>query len=70
MLPDKPTLSIREVAEIVGKTERSIKEHVKRGTFEVPHFRVGGSIRFLRTDVESWIEKSKTFKEKAKARKD
>lgn len=68
-LPDKPTLNVKEVAQLVGKTERSIQGHIARGTFEIPHFRVGGSIRFWREKVEAWIEKTQRSEQKAKARK-
>jgi len=65
---DRPTLTIKEVAALVGKTERSVRGHIKKGTFEIPHFRVGGSMRFWRFEVELWIEKTKTFKSAKKGK--
>ena len=46
-------LTIREVADYLKVTERTLYRLVQDG--EVPGFKVGGSWRFRRDDLEQWI---------------
>ena len=46
-------LTIREVADYLKVTERTLYRLVQDG--EVPGFKVGGSWRFRRGDLERWI---------------
>ena len=48
-----PILSRKETAELLRLTERSIDAMRKSG--KLPHFRIGGSVRFHRDDVLSLV---------------
>jgi excisionase family DNA binding protein len=48
-----PILSRKEASEILRLTERSIDAMRKAG--KLPHFRIGGSVRFHRDDVLALI---------------
>ncbi len=48
-------LTIREVAEYLKVTERTLYRLVQEG--QLPAFKVGNSWRFRRDDLERWISK-------------
>jgi excisionase family DNA binding protein len=48
-----PILSRKETSELLRLTERSVDAMRKAG--KLPHFRIGGSVRFHREDVLALI---------------
>lgn len=50
------TLTVEQVAEIFGVTERTIYRRCDAN--EIPHFRIGetGAIRFVKSKIVQWIE--------------
>jgi excisionase family DNA binding protein len=55
-------LTIDEVAEVLRMPKRQVYELTRRRTWErsaapIPLLKVTGNTRFLRADVEGWIEK-------------
>jgi excisionase family DNA binding protein len=51
-------LTIREVAELLKINEKTAYRLAADG--KIPGFRVGGSWRFRRTDIDQWIEEQRT----------
>ncbi len=51
-------LTLKEVAEYLKLAEKTAYRLAAEG--KLPGFKVGGSWRFKRENIESWIEKSKT----------
>ena len=54
---DTPALSVREVASLLSVDEKTVYRLAKRG--ELPGFKVAGSWRFRRDDLDGWIENQK-----------
>lgn len=50
-------LTLKEVAAYLKLAEKTAYRLVSEG--KLPGFKVGGSWRFKREDLEAWIEKSK-----------
>jgi len=50
-------ITIKDVAIILKVTEKTIYRLVQRG--DLPGFKVGGSWRFLKEDIEAWIKEQK-----------
>lgn len=48
-----PVLSVRELAELLQLSDRTVYRLVQSG--EIPGFKIGGSWRFSRADVEDWM---------------
>lgn len=46
-------LTLRDVADLLKLSEKSIYRRAQRG--EIPAFKVGGTWRFRRGDIDSWI---------------
>lgn len=46
-------LTLRDVADLLKLSEKSIYRRAQRG--EIPAFKVGGTWRFRRMDIDSWI---------------
>lgn len=57
-------LTIREVADYLRITEKTAYRLAANET--LPGFKVGGSWRFRKSEIEAWIENQKTAKSKAK----
>ena len=51
-------LTLKEVADYLKLAEKTAYRLAAEG--KLPGFKVGGSWRFKREDIESWIEQSKT----------
>jgi excisionase family DNA binding protein len=49
----EPFLTLRDVAHLLKISERSVYRLAQRA--EVPGFKVGGSWRFRREDIDTWI---------------
>ena len=57
-MPEKPALNVREVADLLSVDSKTIYRLAKRG--DLPGFKVAGAWRFLREDIDNWIELQKT----------
>jgi excisionase family DNA binding protein len=54
MLADRQTaLTVKDVAEVLKVSRRLIYQLVQIG--EIPHFRVGGAVRFEPTALSKWL---------------
>lgn len=53
VLPDKPTLNVREAADALGVSYMTIWKRVTSG--EYPSFHVGTRVRIPRNDLEALI---------------
>jgi excisionase family DNA binding protein len=49
-------MTTKEVAEALGMTHQGLLHSLKRGATLIPHVRIGQHWRFLRRDVDSWLE--------------
>jgi excisionase family DNA binding protein len=56
--PKADILMIKEVAEYLKVTERTI--YRLAAAKKIPAFKVGGSWRFSRADIEAWIKQQST----------
>jgi len=62
---DKEVLTVKQVAEFLQMDERTIYKLAKQG--DIQSFKVSNQWRFLRNDIESWVERKKSeIKEKRK----
>lgn len=64
-MDDLSALTVREVASYLGVDEKTIYRLVKRG--ELPGFKVAGTWRFKKGDIDQWIERQKLAAAPAKA---
>lgn len=55
---DKEVLTIKQVAEFLQMAYRTIYNLAKQR--EIPAFKVGSDWRFLKKDIENWIEQKKS----------
>ena len=55
---DDEILTLKEVAECLKLAEKTAYRLAANG--KLPDFKVGGSWRFKREDIENWIESQKT----------
>lgn len=52
----EPLLNLKEVAAILGVSERTVKRLTAKG---LPSVRVGRAVRFVQADVFRWVEARK-----------
>jgi excisionase family DNA binding protein len=58
-------LNIDQVAEIIGVPKSFIYRRTARGHGDpIPHYRLGGHLRFKLDDVEDWIERHRNEPER------
>jgi excisionase family DNA binding protein len=58
-------LNIEQVAEIIGVPKSFIYPRTARGHGDpIPHYRLGGHLRFKLDDVEEWIERHRNESER------
>ena len=50
-------LNVKQVAELLSVDSKTVYRLAQRG--EMPGFKVAGSWRFMRSDIEGWIEAQK-----------
>ncbi|GAB4117279.1 MAG: hypothetical protein Kow00103_13820 [Candidatus Caldatribacteriota bacterium] len=55
---DKEVLTVKQVAEFLQMDERTIYKLAKQG--HIPSFKVSNQWRFLKKDIESWVEQKKS----------
>ena len=53
----EPAMTVRDVAKFLSVDEKTIYRLVSKG--ELPGFKVLGSWRFQKSDLDSWIESRK-----------
>ncbi|MCC6476280.1 helix-turn-helix domain-containing protein [bacterium] len=49
-------LSVQEAAKFLGKTPAALRNGYKR--WGIPHFRLGGQIKFTQEALQEWVEKN------------
>jgi excisionase family DNA binding protein len=64
-LDDSSALTVREVAGYLSVDEKTIYRLAKRGA--LPGFKVAGTWRFKKGDIDQWIERQKRAVALAKA---
>lgn len=52
-----PAITVREVAAYLNVDEKTVYRLAKRG--ELPGFKVAGTWRFKKSDIDAWIERQK-----------
>lgn len=50
-------MTVRDVAEYLNVDAKTVYRIVKRG--DLPGFKVGGTWRFKKSDIDEWVEKQK-----------
>ena len=58
-------LSVQEAAKFLGKTPAALRNGYKR--WGVPHFRLGGQIKFTQEALQAWVEQGMTVESPAPA---
>jgi excisionase family DNA binding protein len=53
----KEILNVDELSEYLGIKKSSLYSKVERK--EIPHYKIGHLVRFKRSDIDLWMEKSK-----------
>ncbi|MET1009693.1 MAG: helix-turn-helix domain-containing protein [Gaiellaceae bacterium] len=51
---NEPLLTARELGELLGFKPGTIVDWAERN--ELPHFKIGGRLRFRAAEVEAWLE--------------
>ena len=54
---DSPSMTVREVANYLNVDEKTVYRLAQKG--ELPGFKVAGTWRFKREDIDQWIEDQK-----------
>ncbi len=54
-MDDLPAMTVREVAGYLNVDEKTVYRLAKRG--DLPGFKVAGTWRFRKGDIDSWIER-------------
>jgi excisionase family DNA binding protein len=62
---DSSAITVREVASYLNVDEKTIYRLAKRG--DLPGFKVAGTWRFKKGDIDEWIERQKIAAMPAKA---
>lgn len=57
VMQPEPAMTVRDVAGYLNVDEKTVYRLAKRG--ELPGFKVAGSWRFKRTDLDAWIDRQK-----------
>lgn len=55
---DNEVLTVKQVAEFLQMDERTIYKLAKQG--DIPSFKVSNQWRFLKKDIENWVEQKKS----------
>ena len=55
---EKAALTVREVADLLSVDSKTVYRLAQRR--ELPGFKVAGSWRFLKGDIDTWIEEQKS----------
>lgn len=57
-MDDSSAMTVREVASYLNVDEKTIYRLAKRG--DLPGFKVAGTWRFKKRDIDEWIERQKS----------
>lgn len=57
VMQPEPAMTVRDVAGYLNVDEKTVYRLAKRG--ELPGFKVAGSWRFKRADLDAWIDQQK-----------
>jgi len=57
VMQPEPAMTVRDVAGYLNVDEKTVYRLAKRG--ELPGFKVAGSWRFKRSDLDAWIDQQK-----------
>lgn len=57
---DKPVMSLAEVAELFGVSDRTLENRIYAGTCPVPMFKVGSKFQAHISDVAAYIDAQRT----------
>jgi excisionase family DNA binding protein len=63
---ERLVMTVKEVSGYLRCHPSTIYRFVERG--EIPHFRLGSDIRFLRSSIDRWIENRSNPKRSARTR--
>lgn len=66
-MDDSSAMTVREVAGYLNVDEKTIYRLAQRG--DLPGFKVAGTWRFKKRDIDQWIEQQKLAATPAKTRK-
>lgn len=58
MMTGKAALTVRDVADLLSVDSKTVYRLAQRS--ELPGFKVAGSWRFMKDDIEAWIETQKS----------
>lgn len=50
-------MTLSELADKLKVSRAGLYTRIKAGTVDIPYFRVGSSYRFIKADVENWLDK-------------
>lgn len=64
-MEDLPAMTVREIADYLNVDEKTVYRLAKRG--DLPGFKVAGTWRFRKGDIDEWIERQKLAAAPAKA---
>lgn len=53
----EPLLQAEQVAALLGVKRSSVYEYAR--TNQIPHVRIGRHVRFVRSDLESWLSRQR-----------
>jgi excisionase family DNA binding protein len=57
-MSDNTALTVKEVADLLNVDSKTVYRLAQRN--DLPGFKVAGSWRFMRDDIENWIEAQKS----------
>ncbi len=58
-LLDQPLLSPADISKLLGIKRSTVYELARAG--RIPSLRIGRAVRFLRADLETWIEDQRSY---------
>ncbi len=58
-LLDQPLLSPADVSKLLGIKRSTVYELARAG--RIPSLRIGRAVRFLRADLETWIQDQRSY---------
>ena len=56
-MSEQPALTVKDVADLLSVDSKTVYRLVQKA--ELPGFKVAGAWRFLRDDIDAWIESQK-----------
>lgn len=53
------SVTVAELANLLSISKASVYTKIYTGTLDLPYIKMGKMLRFLRTDVEQWLEQKR-----------